>query len=55
VISANTFNIKWTFDRTKGGYKPFEVPEEIISIKAADLKNAKLSTFVKVLDNPLRF
>jgi hypothetical protein len=48
VISTNTVNIKWTFPKTKDGYLPFEVPDQIINIKPSELKGLKLSNFLNV-------
>jgi hypothetical protein len=53
MINANTVNIKWTFAKLADGYKPFEIPEEIISVKQTELQSLKLSTFVTVTDAPL--
>ena len=51
MMAPNIVNIKWTFADLVNNKAPFEVPKNLINVKA-NAKGAALSNFVTITDTP---
>lgn len=53
TINPQIVNVRWNYRTPDPLYTPFEVPKEIVNVtRSAHLP--KVSTFVKIYDNPFR-